>query len=101
MLCLTRKRNGVVLIGNTIIVKVLRVIGDTVELGFEAPKSVKILRGELEPFIWEERSNDSTCFEQEARGAGSPQEPRRDHHRGGQGGPSKREKGQPHHRGAA
>jgi carbon storage regulator CsrA len=49
MLVLARKRNEVIKIGSDIVITVLEVRGSTVRLGIDAPKSVVILRGELEP----------------------------------------------------
>lgn len=48
MLVLARKKNEVIRIGNDIVITVLDVRGSTVRLGFDAPKDVVILRGELE-----------------------------------------------------
>ena len=48
MLVLARKKNEVIRIGDDIVITVLDVRGSTVRLGFDAPKNVVILRGELE-----------------------------------------------------
>lgn len=47
MLVLKRKAGEVVRIGNDIEIHVLAVEGDVIKLGFEAPKSVQIMRSEL------------------------------------------------------
>lgn len=47
MLILTRKRYEEIRIGDDIIVKVIRTGRNTVKLGIEAPKNVRVLRGEL------------------------------------------------------
>lgn len=47
MLVLKRKAGEVVRIGNDIEVHILAVEGDVIKLGFEAPKSVQIMRSEL------------------------------------------------------
>ncbi len=47
MLVVTRKTNQGVRIGDSITVTVLRVRGSQVRIGIQAPKGVKILRGEL------------------------------------------------------
>ena len=47
MLVLTRKLEENVVIDDVITVKILKVQGQTVRLGFEAPQDVKIRRGEL------------------------------------------------------
>lgn len=101
MLCLTRTCRQSFFIGDSVVVKVLRVIGNTVEIGIDAPQNVKILRAELEPYLDErEQSNDSTRTQQEARGTGASQVPGRDN-RSGQDRQNPRKGGQPHHRGAA
>ena len=47
MLVLSRKRQEVVLISDTISIRILDIIGDRVRLGIEAPKDVSIRRAEL------------------------------------------------------
>ncbi len=49
MLVLSRRESERIKLGNTIVVTVVRVTGDRVRLGIEAPTDVLILRGELEP----------------------------------------------------
>ena len=49
MLVLSRKLQQEILIGENIKVTVLKVKGNTVRLGIEAPRSVRVLRGELPP----------------------------------------------------
>lgn len=58
MLCLSRKERGTILIGDNIVVRVERISGDSVRLSIDAPKDVRILRGELlnEP----ERNKETT-----------------------------------------
>lgn len=48
MLVLSRKLNEVIKIGDDVRVVLLKVKGDTVRIGVEAPKHVKILREEIE-----------------------------------------------------
>ena len=48
MLVLTRKKQETILIGEDIVVKVIRTGKGTVKLGIEAPNHVRIIRGELE-----------------------------------------------------
>jgi carbon storage regulator len=48
MLVLTRKPNEVINIGDQIMVRILRIQGNQVRVGIEAPPGVHILRGELE-----------------------------------------------------
>ncbi|RMF95852.1 MAG: carbon storage regulator [Planctomycetota bacterium] len=50
MLVLSRKENERIRLGDSIVVTVVRVGGDRVRLGIEAPPDVPILRDELEAF---------------------------------------------------
>ena len=54
MLVLTRKSQDSIQIGDNITVTVLRIKGNTVRIGIEAPNSVRIVRGELPVFHTEE-----------------------------------------------
>lgn len=47
MLVLTRKQNQEILIGDNVKITVLKIKGNTVRLGIEAPRDVNVLRGEL------------------------------------------------------
>jgi carbon storage regulator CsrA len=47
MLVLSRKQKQEILIGDDVKVTVLQVKGNTVRLGIEAPRNVKVIRGEL------------------------------------------------------
>lgn len=47
MLVLSRKQDQRIQIGNDIVLTVVRIQGDKVRLGIEAPKGVVVLRGEL------------------------------------------------------
>jgi carbon storage regulator len=49
MLVLSRRESQRIQLGESIVVTVVRVNGDQVRLGIEAPASVRVLRGELEP----------------------------------------------------
>lgn len=49
MLVLSRKEAERIRLGNSIVVTVVRVCGDKVRLGIEAPADVLVLRDELEP----------------------------------------------------
>lgn len=48
MLVLSRKESQRIRLGNDIVVTVVRVAGDKVRLGIEAPSSIVVLRDELE-----------------------------------------------------
>ena len=47
MLVLSRKKGEAISIGQDIVIKVLRVKGNTIQLGIEAPRDIRIARGEL------------------------------------------------------
>jgi carbon storage regulator CsrA len=47
MLVLSRKQNEELLIGDNIAVTVLEVRGNVVRLGIQAPRDIRVLRGEL------------------------------------------------------
>ena len=49
MLVLSRRESERVRLGDQIVVTVIRVAGDRVRLGIDAPSDVRILREELEP----------------------------------------------------
>jgi len=49
MLVLSRRETQRIHLGDSIVVTVVRVHGDRVRLGIEAPAGVRVLRGELEP----------------------------------------------------
>ena len=48
MLVLSRKQNERIRVGDSVVVTVVRVSGDKVRIGIEAPPSVRVLRDELE-----------------------------------------------------
>jgi carbon storage regulator len=47
MLVLSRKLNETVYVGDDIVIKVVKIKGNVVGLGIEAPASVKVMRSEL------------------------------------------------------
>ncbi len=49
MLVLSRREGERIRLGDSIVVTVIRVVGDRVRLGIEAPSNVLVLRDELEP----------------------------------------------------
>lgn len=49
MLVLSRRESERIKVGDSIIVTVVRVVGDKVRLGIEAPPHVLVLRDELKP----------------------------------------------------
>ncbi len=50
MLVLSRKESQRIKLGDSIIVTVVRLTGDKVRLGIEAPADMLVLREELDPF---------------------------------------------------
>ena len=57
MLLLTRKRGESIFIGDQITVTVVKIRNNSVQLGIEAPKDVKIVREEL---LYEKNPDDDT-----------------------------------------
>jgi len=49
MLVLTRKRDEQIRIGKDVTITIVRLAGNTVRIGIEAPREVRIRRGELPP----------------------------------------------------
>jgi len=47
MLVLTRKHNETLHIGSDIVITIVRVRGDAVRIGIQAPKEIGVMRGEL------------------------------------------------------
>jgi carbon storage regulator len=66
MLVLSRKPGESIQIGSNITLTVVEVRGNRIKLGIEAPRSVEVVRGELEP-----RSSAFAPFESSAVDAGS------------------------------
>lgn len=60
MLILTRKRDGVIQIGEDVVIRVMRTGKGSVKIGIEAPPHVKILRGELGPALPELAAHTAT-----------------------------------------
>ena len=50
MLVLSRKLNQSIIVGDNVKIQVLKISGNTVRIGIDAPQDVKILRGELAPY---------------------------------------------------
>jgi carbon storage regulator len=49
MLVLSRRESERIRLGDSIVVTVVKLAGDRVRLGIEAPSEMRVLRGELEP----------------------------------------------------
>ena len=56
MLVLSRKLNQEITIGDNVTITVLKVKGNTVRLGIDAPRHIRVVRGELPP-----KSEDQTA----------------------------------------
>ena len=54
MLVLSRKESQRIRLGDSIVVTVVRVAGDKVRLGIDAPKDMLVLRDELTPYADDE-----------------------------------------------
>ncbi len=50
MLVLSRKKNESIVIGENVRIEILKVSGNTVRIGIQAPRDIKVLRGELAPY---------------------------------------------------
>ncbi len=61
MLVLSRKESERIRLGDSIVVTVVRVAGDKVRLGIEAPADILVLRDELEPAARTVVSRDIHC----------------------------------------
>ncbi len=61
MLVLSRKQNERIRVGDSVVVTVVRVSGDKVRIGIEAPPNVRVLRDELEDEAIGEVTLDSSA----------------------------------------
>jgi carbon storage regulator len=61
MLVLSRRESERIRLGPSIVVTVVRVSGDKVRLGIEAPRDVLVLREELEPYTEQAAVPAATC----------------------------------------
>ena len=68
MLVLSRKLQQEIMIGDNIKVTVLKVKGNTVRLGIEAPRSVRVVRGELPP-VEEPMAEVTVVFDESVLGS--------------------------------
>ena len=57
MLVLTRKPRQQIMIGDNIVINVVEVQGDNVRIAIDAPREIKIYRGEIYRAIQEENKN--------------------------------------------
>lgn len=63
MLVLSRRERQRIRLGDSIVVTVVRISGDKVRLGIEAPADVLVLRDELEPHPDDAPKKTATHFE--------------------------------------
>lgn len=63
MLALTRKIGEKIMIGDDIVLTVFEIKGDSVRLSIEAPKEIKIYRGEIYDSIVEENKQSVKSIE--------------------------------------
>jgi len=63
MLVLSRKQGQQIVVGSSVVVTIVRVSGDKVRIGIEAPEEMRVLRGELQP-------HDDACGMTLSAGAG-------------------------------
>lgn len=68
MLVLTRKLQEKICIGNDITVTVLRVKGQQVRIGIEAPRDIRVIRGELPPMVDDPKQPVDIASQREATG---------------------------------
>jgi len=67
MLVLSRKIDDSILIGDDIKIQVIKIKGNTIRIGIEAPSDLKILRGELAPYdIKSERDSNKESTNKKA-----------------------------------
>jgi carbon storage regulator CsrA len=63
MLVLSRKQDQAIFIGDKVKITIVRVQGNSIRLGIEAPEDVRILRGELTE--WHDISVDPSSLSEE------------------------------------
>ena len=63
MLVLTRTSKQKIIVGKNIVVTILKVNGDQVSIGIEAPKDVQILREEV--YLEVQRENEESMIEKD------------------------------------
>ena len=70
MLVLSRREKQKIKVGDSIIITIVRVSGDKVRVGIEAPSNVLVLRDELEAFpTGTDRTGNSQAIEQSSPSA--------------------------------
>jgi carbon storage regulator len=72
MLVLSRRENQRIKLGDSIVITVVRVAGDKVRLGIDAPSDMLVLREELEAFAISELSDSPTDAAIPSEGQATP-----------------------------
>jgi carbon storage regulator CsrA len=75
MLVLTRKTQEQIQIGNNIKITILRVKGQSVQIGIEAPREVRVLRAELQTDVVEDANPTAEQLEHQPIRAGVMRNP--------------------------
>ena len=60
MLVLSRKENQEIVIGEDVVIRVTKINGNRVSIAIEAPRDIKILRGEIENSIHRQPESNSS-----------------------------------------
>lgn len=72
MLVLTRREGEEILLGDSIVVTVIRIAGDKVRLGIRAPSDVRVLRNELLSKQTEQAAADHGALKNRTPAIGAP-----------------------------
>ncbi len=64
MLVLGRKEEQTIQIGDDVQITILRINGNSVKVGIQAPDQVRILRGELTPAVGQWEFQEDSCVQQ-------------------------------------
>ena len=68
MLVLTRKQNESIVVDGQITIRILRISGNRIRLGIDAPSDIAVRRQELEPLALSNVSDDCRISEMERSG---------------------------------
>jgi carbon storage regulator len=69
VLVLTRKVDGRIIIGDNIVITLVKVLGDKVRIGIEAPKEVSVHREEVYNVIQKQKEKNNGEVEKERTGS--------------------------------
>lgn len=65
MLVLSRKEGERLVIGDNVVITVNRISGNRITLGIDAPRDIRIVRGELEPLVEKGMTQPPMTFDAE------------------------------------